>query len=643
MAERIGIYVCECGPNIGDKINIDDVLASVEALNDVVVVKKHRLLCSEEGKKFLKEEIQKEKLSRVVVAACSPKQHELTFMNVCESAGLNPYLFQMTNIREQCAWVTPDKEKATEKAIALIRAALQRVLYHVPLEKKEIESNPDVLIIGAGITGVEASLLLAQPDRKVHLVEKLPSIGGTAIKFEEVFPNMECSPCMLAPRLQEVLQNERINLITLGEVEEVKGLLGNFVVKVKKHARYVDLEKCIGCSACFEPCPVSVKNEFDGGLGERKAIYNLCPGALPNVPSIDNENCLHRENGCTACQDACVFDAINFEDKDEEIELKVGAIVVATGSEEFDPEKAPQYSYGKIDDVYTGLEFARLNASNGPTQGKIVLKNGNIPKSVAIIQSVGEDINEYRSEVSSLYSIKFAHYLKHKLPDVEIFELYNNILLPGKSYQKFYDEAVEKGVKFIQGSDVEIYPNNGKPMVKYKTVTGNTKDVSVDMVILSGIIVPAKDNCKLAEMLDIAQGDEGFFEEEHEKLASVATPIEGVFIAGTCQGPKDITSSVTQALAVSGKILSTLVPGSKLEIEVKTAEIDEELCAGCKLCITLCPYKAIAFDEEKQISVVQDVLCRGCGTCVSGCPSGAITAKHFTYEQISQELAEVLK
>ena len=419
------------------------------------------------------------------------------------------------------------------------------------------EQYTDVLVIGAGIAGIEASLMLSTSDRKVHLIEKTSYTGGTVIKFEEVFSNMECSTCMVAPIQQDLLQDKNINLLTLAEVEKVEGSFGNFTVKIRKKARYVDLQNCIGCDACFEPCPVSLKNEFEERLGERKAIYVPCAGAIPNVPMIDTEHCLRfKGKDCQACQEACMFEAIDFNQKDEQLELKVGAIIVATGFNTFDPKQSPEYGYGKLDDVYTAFEFERLYASNGPTDGKILLKNGGIPKSAAIIHCVGRDKKGYCSSVCCMYSLKFNHYLKSKIPEIKISEFYTDLCIPGKSHQKFYEKMKETGTDMIRAGEIEVTKQGKGMAIKHNNGNGKKSSLPVDMVILSPAIEPNDDASKLAKILDISLDEYGFFKEENQDVSSVITSNPGVFIAGCVQGPKNIQDSVSQASAAVGKILS---------------------------------------------------------------------------------------
>ena len=420
------------------------------------------------------------------------------------------------------------------------------------------ESSTSVLVIGAGIAGIEASLLLANAGRKAYLVEKASYFGGNVIKLEEVFPNMECATCMIAPKQQEVLQNENIELLTLSQVESVQGSVGDFTAKVKKKARFVDMEACIGCNACFEPCPVEVDNEFEERLIKRKAIYTACAGALPNIPVIDAENCLRfKGEECQACQEACMFEAIDYNQQDEELELKVAAILVATGFKPFDLNKTSQYGYKKFDDVYSDVEVERICSSNGPTEGKIVLQSGKSPASVAIIHCIGREEKGYCSSVCCMSSIKIAHFLKHKLPEVKVTHFYSNLCIPGRAYQRFYEEARESGIAFIRAAVQEVSKKEKGMTIKYKAEDGKETTLNVDMLILSPALEPGVDSAKLAQILGIPQGDSGFFTEKEPDIdSSIDTVKEGIFVAGCAQGPKDIPDTVAQAEATVGKILS---------------------------------------------------------------------------------------
>jgi heterodisulfide reductase subunit A len=637
LAERIGIYICECGPNIKDAIDMDEVLKLAQDLENVVLAQPVGLMCSEDGKTRISNEIKQQNLTRVVFAACSPKEHEITFKEILRNAGLNPFLLQIANIREHCAWVIKDKPLATEKAKAMIRAAVGRVVHHDPLEVKEIECEPDVLVVGAGMAGISAALTLAQRNRKVYLVEKLPCIGGKVALYEDVYPNLECASCVLDPIADEVLHHEQIKMLTYSEVQEVLGFYGNFVVKVAT---------CIGCEACFDVCPVKVQNEYNEGLDERRAIYIPYAGALPNVAVIDKEHCLRWQGeACTACQEACPFGCINYEETDQVEALNVGAIVLATGFDLFDPRHAPQYGYEKIENVYTSLEFERLVNPTGPTEGKITLKNGQPPESIALIHCVGSrtsKFNEHCSGVCCTYLLKFAHQAARKLPGVSMTALYSDFCLPGKQAQSFFNRVSgEDGLEFLhmkEPDSIEISEKNGKILIKYVDVHGRSNSVTSDMVVLAPAIEGARDARDLAQVFDISQGEGGFFVEDNPSIAPVSTARDGVFVAGCAQGPKDIQASVADGQAAAGRILSRLIPGEKLVLEAVTAEADANLCCGCKLCIAVCPYKAITYDETGKHVVINEILCRGCGVCPAVCPSGSIRAKHFADAQISAEI-----
>jgi heterodisulfide reductase subunit A len=646
VLERIGVYICECGPNIKDILNIDELVKYAGDLEAVVWVKRYSLLCSKESGDRIAKEIKEHRLTRVVIAGCSPKEHEHTFREILRKADLNPFLLQMANIREQCAWVIKDKKRATESAKVLIHAAVRRVAHHEPLEVKEIECCPDVLVVGAGVAGISAALTLSQHNRKVYVVEKAPCIGGKAARYEDFYHTMECAACVLDPVIDAVLHNGQIEVFTYSEVQEVLGYYGNFQVKIKQKARFVESKACLGCGLCFDVCPVTVKNAYNEGLNDRKAIYVPYAGAMPNVAVIDEANCMRFSGeACCACQEACPFDAINYEDTDMVQKVKVGAIVIATGFDIFDPKRAPEYGYGKIDNVYTCLEFERLLSSNGPTEGNILLKNGRLPRKIAFVHCVGSRTikhNEHCSGVCCLYLLKFAHQVKQKIPEVSIVEFYSDFCLPGKGSQRFFNTVSrEGGVEFIRTKkpgSIQINWESSEIQIKYLDVHGDYHTVSSDMVVLASAIEAPRDAPEIARIFDVTQGEDGFFIEEHPKINPVSTVREGIYIAGCSQGPKDIPGSIAQGQAAAGKILLRLIPGEKLALEPIIAEVDEGICSGCKICIGLCEYKAIVFDDVKKNVLINEILCRGCGICAVACPGGAIRAKHFTDQAICAEI-----
>ena len=652
MEPRIGVYICHCGSNIAATVDVEDIAKFAQGLDSVVIARAYKFMCSEPGQSLIKEDIKKLGLNRVVVASCSPTMHEPTFRRACQEAGLNPYNFEMANIREHCSWVTEDKKEATEKAKALVGAAVRRVYYHQSLETKEVPVNPDTLIIGGGIAGIQAALKIADSRHKVYLVERSPSIGGHMAQLDKTFPTLDCSACILTPKMTQVGSHPYIELLTYSEVEEVAGFIGNFKVKVRKKARYIDENKCTGCGLCQTKCPWKVDSEYEAGLGKRKAIYTPFPQAVPNVPVIDREHCAYFLKGtCRLCEKVCEAKAIDFEQQDKIVEIEVGNIILATGFQVFDPTPIYQYGYGRLDNVITSLEFERIVNSSGPTNGHIVLKDGSTPQSIAIIHCVGSrDIkyHEYCSRVCCMYSMKFAYLIKEHLPGTEVYELYIDIRSFGKGYEEFYNRVLNEGTTFIRSRPAEITNVAEKPeeesrlIVQFEdTLIGLQRRLPVDMVILGCGLEPQPDVESVARLFNISRSADGFFMEKHPKLEPVSTMSDGIFVAGCCQGPKDIPDTVAQASAAAAEVLSIISKGS-VEIEAATAVIDERICSGCQICCEVCPYSAISFDEQKKVCQVNEALCKGCGSCVGGCPSDAISLNHFTNEQIVAEMEGML-
>ncbi len=654
---KTGVYFCNCGTNISDKVDWERVKKDImsEFPGGEIRFRTVDFICSEDSKEALEKELQENRVDRVVIAACSPRDHESTFMRVLSKAGMNPYLMQMVNVREQLAWVTEDKAKATGKAARYIKAAIKRVSLHNPLEQKEIDVCPDVLVIGAGPAGLKAALSIAESGRKVVVVEKTPVIGGMPVRYEELFPNMECGPCMLEPVLGDILHGdhaENIELLTLAEVVDVVGSYGNFTVKIRQQPRYVDLQKCIGCAECIGPCPVSAGNSFNCGLSERKAISFPFAGALPNAPYIDGKVCLrNKEEDCHLCRDACPVDnVIIYDDMEKIIERNAGAIVVAVGSDTYDCKKIPNLGYGKYPDIYTSPEFERVLASNGPTEGEIRTSLGDSPGSVAIVHCVGSldaDHKEYCSGICCESAFKFNHLIEKKIPGTKIYHFYKELSMPGKEEAALYRHAKSNPdatfIRYNDISDLNVDAQNGRKSFRFKDSAGREGNVSADMIILCPAVVPADDSGKLGAILDTTRDKFGFFEELHGRMDSARSRIKGVYLAGTCQSPMDIQKSINQGMAVAGYILSGLVVGRKLEINPVTAVIDAGRCSGCRVCAAICPYKAISFDAEKGVYEVNDVLCQGCGTCVAACPAAAATCRHFTTEEIIAEIEGVLR
>jgi len=644
---RIGVYICHCGLNIAGTVDVSAVAEFARGLPSVVMAKDYIYMCSDPGQNMIKEDIKQLGLNRIVVASCSPTLHEHTFRRACQDAGLNPYLFEMANIREHCSWVTEDYGDATEKAKALVGAAVRRVYWHEPLEVREVPVNPNVLVVGGGIAGIQAALEIANSEHMVYLVEREPSIGGHMAQFDKTFPTLDCASCIFTPLLSEVGQHPYIKLLTYSEVEEVSGFIGNFKVKIRKKARYVDEDKCTGCGVCTDKCPWKVDSEFDEGLAKRKAIYTPFPQAVPNTPVIDREHCTYFLKGtCRACEKFCEAKAIDFEQEDTIVEAEVGGIIIATGYDTFDPSVITQYGYGRYDNVLTALQFERISNASGPTAGKIMLKDGSEPKNIAIIHCVGSrdtNYHKYCSRVCCMYALKYSHLIKEKT-SAEVYQMYIDMRCFGKGYEEFYERISDEGVNFIRGKVGEVTDlaindeEKGKLVVVCEdTLLGSIIRVPVDMVILCTALEAHSDAEEIARLFNISRSADGFFLERHPKLDPVATTTEGVFVVGCCQGPKDIPDTVAQASAAAARVLAMISKG-KVEIEATTAAVNEELCSGCRICELLCSYKAISFDEEKEVCRVNEALCKGCGTCGAACPSGAISMKHFKDEQILAQI-----
>jgi heterodisulfide reductase subunit A2 len=652
---RVGIYFCNCGTNISDKVNREAVKEALEKNPAVAYVTDVDFLCSVEGKERLEHELIEKKPDRVVVAACSPREYESAFMQVLAKAGMNPYFLQMVNIREQVSWVTSDPDQATKKATTWIRAAVARVCQHAPLEKKALDACRDVMVIGAGPAGLKAALTLAEAGRKVFLVEKTPVLGGLPVRYEELFPNMECGPCMLEPVLGEILHGDyskNLEILTQSEVIEVVGYYGNFDVKVRQSPRYVDTVQCMACQLCMPPCPVSAVNEFNFGLDEKKAIAFPFLGALPNAPYIDDRACLRSKGeDCRLCLEACpVEGAIRLEDKERTVEIKAGAIIVAIGLSLYDCRPFANLGYGKGKDVYTSLEFERILSSNGPTCGAIQTSSGKQPDSVAIVHCVGsldKDHRPYCSGVCCEYAFKFNHMVAHKLPGTKIYHLYRELAMAGKEefamFKHTADNPDSSFIRYQSLANVSVGTNNGTNHVRYTDANGVLGEFTADMVVLCPAMNASGDAQQLANLLDASLDRFGFFEEMHGRLHSAQSKIKGVYLAGACQAPMDIRQTMNQAMAASGYVLSGLAEGKQLVIEPITASIDEDRCSGCKVCGLVCPYKAISYLPDKEVSSINALLCQGCGTCVAACPAGVIKGNHFTYEQISAEIEAILQ
>ena len=644
---KIGVYVCHCGTNISGKVDVEAVSEYASGLPHVVVAKNFKFMCSNPGQDLVIDDIKAKGLNRVVVASCSPRMHEKTFRKACQTAGINPYYFQMACIREHDSWVTEDPAAATQKAKDLVRGAVARVAHHQKLTSRVVDINPNVLVIGGGIAGIQAALDIADGGKKVYLVERDPSIGGNMSKFDKTFPTLDCAACISTPKLVAVGQHENIEMMTYSEVADVSGFVGNFTVKVRKKPRYVDAEKCTGCGVCTEKCPAKVLSEFDHDLTYRKAIYTPFPQSVPNTRVIDTEHCLFFKKGrCRACEKFCEADAIDFDQKEEIVEINVGSIIIATGFETFDPTPLTQYGFGRYPEVYSSIQFERINNATGPTSGEIVTKDGKKPKAVAIIHCVGsrdENHMKYCSRVCCMYSMKFAHLVREKT-GAEVYEFYIDIRSPGKGYEEFYNRLQEEGTHFIRGKVSQITDMVDSPkdegrltVVAEDTLARKVRRIPVDMVVLSVGLKPSSGIEDIARMVGISVDTDGWINELHPKLGPLATPSDGIFVAGCCQGPKDIPDSVAQGQGAAGEALS-LISRGKLEIEAAVSTIDPERCMGCRQCEEVCVYGAISYHPVLNVCEVNEAICKGCGNCTATCPNKAIELKHFNNDELMAEV-----
>jgi heterodisulfide reductase subunit A len=638
---KIGVFVCECGGNIGDVVDVQRVVEAVERLEDVVLARNERYLCSKPSIDRIREAVKRRGINRVVLACCTPKMHRETFRGNLEEEGLNPQFLEMVNIREQCSWVHKDDPKgATQKALDLIRGAVERAKRSVALEAGKMEVVPAVLVIGGGVAGITASLRLAEYGLKVYLAEREPSIGGHMIKYPKVFPTLDCSQCILTPKMASVSQSKNIELLTYTEVKDITGVPGDFRVKAFLKPRGVNVEECIGCGTCNRICPVETTDDYNENLGRRKAVYISFPQAVPSAYTVDLEACTR----CGKCAAACPKKAINLDDKGREIDLNVGAIVLATGFELYDMAQLPQYGYGKYPSVVTSLQLERILDVNGPTGSELIVpETKRRIESVAFVLCAGSRDTEngvpYCSRVCCLYALKQAELLRDR--GVDVWVHYLDLRAAGRRYEEFYRTAQEKGVNFVKGKVTEIVPEGERALVRGEDMMLNIMiENPVDLVVLCPPTVVGEDTLKLAETLKVPVDEDKFILERHPKLDPVATKRDGVFGCGMVLGPKDIQSATAEAEGAAMKTVNFL--SEARVIEPNRAFLSEgTLCDSCGRCVEICPEKAIVLSNGR--ASINEIVCNGCGACIPECPREALDQHGLSEEQLTAQIRGILE
>jgi len=661
---KIGVFVCWCGSNIAATVDVQAVSDALAHEPGVAFSTNYQYMCSQAGQDMIAEKIHALGLTGVVICSCSPRMHEATFRKTCEKAGLNPYMVEIANIREQCSWIHKDRAAATEKAIILGRAAIAKVQLNVPLTAGTSPVTKRALVIGGGIAGIQTALDIADAGFPVDIVEKKPTIGGKMAQIDKTFPTLDCAACILTPKMVDAAQHENIRIISYAEVEEVKGFVGSFQVKIRKKARFVDESKCTGCGLCTEKCPQkNVPNEFNLGLDSRRAIYIPFAQAVPKVATIDPNYCTMLKTGkCGVCSKVCTAGAIDYKQQDEIIEEHYGAIVAATGFEPISMEKFDEFAYSQSPDVVTSLEFERLMNAAGPTGGTLLRpSDGAHPHTLVFVQCVGSRCDgggkgkPYCSKICCMYTAKHAMLTREKYPDTDVYVFYIDVRTPGKNFDEFYRRAVEDyGVHYIKGMVGKVVPENGKLKVQASDLLGGRQlHIDADMVVLAAAIEPDRSARRLATMLTASMDTNDFFTEAHPKLRPVESPTAGVFLSGVCQGPKDIPETVAQAGAAASKVIG-LLGKDHLSCNPCVASSNELMCNGCSACEKVCPYGAITYiDKEfrgpnratllRRVAQVNPAVCQGCGACTVACPSGAMDLAGFSNAQIMSEVDAICK
>ena len=662
--QRIGVFVCWCGSNIAATVDVEAVKNALAIQPGVVYATDYQYMCSASGQNLIKDAVRDYQLTGVVICSCSPRMHETTFRKTIQQAGLNPYMLEIANIREQVSWIHKDKAAATQKAIILGRTAIAKVQLNAPLYSKESPVVKRALVIGGGIAGIQTALDIADAGFEVDVVEKKPTIGGKMAQLDKTFPTLDCAACILTPKMVEANQHENINLLTYSEVESVSGFVGSFKAKIRKKARFVDEVKCTGCGVCTEKCPSRKGlNEFNMGLNTRGAVYIPFAQAVPNKAVIDASNCIHFRTGkCGICEKNCSAGAIKFDQQDEIIERDYGAIVVATGFKPIDASAFDEYAYNQSRDVVTSLEFERLMNAAGPTKGTLLRpSDGEHPHEIVFIQCVGSRCSrdaskgkEYCSKICCMYTAKHAMLVREKYPDIKVHVFYIDVRTPGKNFDEFYRRAVEQyGVDYIKGMVGKVTEQGDKLLVQGSDLIDNKQiNIAADLVVLAVAIEPDPSARRIGTMLTASMDTNDFFTEAHPKLRPVESPTAGVFLSGMCQGPKDIPETVAQASACAAKVIG-LLNKPALVNNPCVAKSDPLICNGCSQCEKVCPYGAITYEDKevrgpgvrevRRVAVVNPAVCQGCGACTVTCPSGAMDLQGFSNQQIMAEVDAICR
>ncbi|KKN30954.1 hypothetical protein LCGC14_0828770 [marine sediment metagenome] len=644
---NIGVFLCKCGKNIAGTIDIDELAKEIEKLPEVKLVHVNTYTCSDPGQAEIETAIKEQGIEKIVVAACSPRLHGPTWKTLLRRVGVNPSLVEVANIREQCSWVhLSEKEEATIKAKELIEMAIAKAELLQAIDDIVVPVKQRVLIIGGGVAGIQAALDLAD-NYEVILVEKAPTIGGRMALIDKTFPTMDCSICILGPKMADVGNHENITLIANAEVTNISGYVGNFDVEVKKYPRYVKEEVCTACGECVEICPENVIDEYSGNLGWRKAIYIPYPQAVPASYIIDEKTCTGLSPlACGKCIKECDKEAIIYEDSEKIYNYKIGAIIISVGFELFDASKITEYGWGHYPNVITTFEFERLINAAGPTNGELVRPSDlKKPKKIAFINCVGSrDVrfNPYCSNFCCMESIKNSLLIKEHWPEVEVVIFYIDIRAFGKGFEELYLRSRKASVLYIRGHPGQIRedPNTKNLILSVENINvGNILTEEFDLVVLS---IGAEGSSETIPF-PVAKDPKGFYIEAHPKLRPVDTPNDGIFIAGGAESPKDIRETVTQASAAAGRC-SRLISKGEFHVEPLYAFVDVENCNSCGICVSRCPYNAVSVDREKKTPAhIIPILCKGCGTCAADCPTDAITMTNFTDAMILRQIDIALR